>query len=442
MSSRPPDDERFDVPSVWAIEIYTPAHVHRLAGALRELGLSGRGHLDQRSTIDVLARARGSSHGGTWQELDLLVPLDDRASWLPSVKAAALPPGVRAAQGLLYTPSPGLTVLVMHFMLDEHGGAAFERAMRCTYSARGRLVRDGHAIQLAAEVRREALAATRKQTRSACAAWLAERAPGAFAAVAGQLPCAELVLCTKMEPFSARRSPAWTSYEELSGLDGSVGTWSSAAIPGIRMRIGNGWGTGGEGLMTLAGRLSDVLSNPDLAQRGVERDPRWAISQCCHDAVGTTLALFGIYRLIAAFQARLAATRDEVRPMQARPKSTVPTLERVRSELLRDAHDARGAAAETLGLCRFERAFEFNTTDFESRDEWRSGASFLEGLRAALQMSARRLLATERHVRDLLVADSAVMSAVAGLRIQRLQLPIALAALVAAAASLLLALAK
>jgi hypothetical protein len=328
----------------------------------------------------------------------------------------------------------------MQFVLTDDLAGSFDRAIRKTYKPRGRLTERGHEVQPPDMVKQQVMREVRAEVRTTCAGFIAENLPGAFSTILGRerLPAGQLILTEKMEPFSEMRT-AGRGYEWVSGLEGSFDTWQSGELPGLRARFGGHFDEEPD-VVTIAGQRADALSDPNLARFGSNQDPVWALTQHLYWQLHETLALWGLLMLLVALQQRLADARDLVRPSTTRAGPTLKYLKRVRSELLRDSMDARAAAEDTLGLCKRGRAFESDATDFHPVTKTRGDRTLLTGLRSSLSMRARQLLATERFVRDFLLADGNAVSALANLRIQKRLLPLTVAAVAFAGVTLVLAL--
>ena len=106
---------------------------------------------------------------------------------------APLPPGVEEILGELHSVTPGITCLVLQFVLDEDTSRAVNHAFDATLTTRLEHIPMGWAYIGPAQQRSDLVVAERRRLRDSCHRWMSEHLPAAFSAgiAAGGVPTVE-----------------------------------------------------------------------------------------------------------------------------------------------------------------------------------------------------------------------------------------------------------
>jgi hypothetical protein len=432
-ATTPPEIERVTTHAVWAVEIYTPLHAARMVERLRALGVdTDRSHLHPPS--DSVRRGRSFPLGGSWVNLGMLVPRD-REGWAFFDRIAAdLPSGVRAAFPTVWTVTSSLSALVLQFVLEDERAGEVERvARRNDFEAKGRLLPGGRVtVDPPDNVKQAAIDDARHGLRSLPVEWIGEHVPGAFTARGGAtMPTAELVTTEVGAPLAEEERGV--EYMRFLGLGWDPFAWRSDELK--EWRLSFDWE---DRSLIVAGRRSDVVGAGQLEHRG--SDESWAMAGVANDYLRKDLVIWAAARHLVECHDRLSAIRDAG---QGLASDWLPTfrLKKIGREFLRDSLDARTAAAE---LKRFAADRQWFTHDAA---EWTgigrlSDRDLLQSFREGIRANANAVLSAEERLRDGLLVESTILSAVANLRVQRWVLGLTALALVAAAVSLYLTLAS
>jgi len=428
----PPDGEQIAFHAVWAVEAYTPLHADMLFERLERLGL-GRNNRSHRGGIRAqLEVMRGRPRGGAWLNLDHVFPPGGASGFMFDRVEAPLPPGIRCARPALHIPTPSVTLLVTQFVLDDAAATAFDSLSRETdFKAQTRIQTNGVSLIPSDQVKQLALRDLRRELRERAIGWIAEQLPGVFASGLGGhgMPTAELVTTEVAMPFA--RANGTHDYAEFAGFGHDPMYWVSDELPHWRLMFDRD-----DDVLICAARRPDVVASDDYTQYG--DDERWILTYRLREYLDKDLALWAASKLLLAFHARLSAIRDH--GLRHRPLQTASRrLQKVRDEFLRDALDARVAAAELEQYAEDESRFEWNACEWKSSDDRLREERLLENLRLHIGENASALSGAEARLRDGLMVDSSVVGARASLRLNWWMLLITLVALLIALASLVVA---
>lgn len=418
----PPVDERFTTHAVWAVELYTPLHAQELLERLRALGFDTDTSRDRTASASI-RRSRAAPRGGSWVNLDMVLPRAQNPHPFFGIRGD-LPTGVRAAHPHVWTITPSLTVLVVQFVLDDEASGRLDAVCRrVDFDPVGSLTSSGVQITPPDNVKEAAIRQTRRELRGLASSWIAEHLPGAFAArgEGHQMPTAELVTVELTVPFVEQQSRM--NYLDFAGFGYDPFAWVSDELKVWRLvfdRDGD--------CMVVAARRSDVIDSGQLAHRG--DDETWAIAGHTNDYLGKDLVLWAASSHLVASQARLAEIRDQGVGLAA-AHMPARRLTRIGHEFLRDSLDARTSAAELRQYASNQRAFEWNAAEWKGEGRF-AEERLLARLSETIRANAKALLASEQRLRDSLLVESTILTALANLRVQRWV--VALSALAAAVA--------
>jgi hypothetical protein len=435
-STIPPEGERLTFHAVWAVEVYTPAHVDRLFERLESLGFGPQRESREAGIREQIERIRSTPRGGTWMNLGFIVPPGSPGFMFDRIDLP-LPEGVRCARPALHALTSSVTVLVVQFVLNDDAATAFDAlSYETDFKPQARRRRNGFLVSPSDQVKQTKLRELRADVRSRCANWLADQLPGAFASGLGgsPMPTAELVTTEIAVPFA--RTDDHRSYIDWAGFGFDPFHWQSDEWPHWRLTFDRD-----EDFIVVAARSIEAYSDERFKDYVADDDLRWAVAYRAHDYLERDLALWGASRLLLAFHARLSTIRDHgVR--QRRFESASRRLRTVRDEFLRDALDARVVAAELERYADEKRSFEWNACDWKPSEdlEGREDERFLENLRFRVSENAAALTAAEARLRDGLHIDSSVIGARATVRLTWWVLVVAAATLAVAVVALLVAL--
>lgn len=399
----PPDDERFTVHAVWTVEFYSPRHAGMLIERLREMGFdSSRKGIRDESLSDYI-RGRRASIGEAWMNLGVVVPKGHQ-TW-PDRVEMDLPSGVDAGFLSLHHFTPSLSALLTMFILDDTEASRFDGlARRLDFKPTGELRAHSFSVNPSWNVKQDALREQRQRTRELACEWVASNFPGAFTGANQITPSADLVTTEVGTPFQPDSLDGpYLRFADLGYMPAAV--WVSDSAPGWKLFTDRQ-----EQFLTIAGRRRDVIE-------GTDRDSRWQIAQRANLRLDKNLVLWAAVRLLSTSHRRLAHIRDLGGGL-TNAHMPIRRLKRIGDEYLRDSLDSRTVAAELGTYAHEPERFSWGASEW-SGVELFADEQLVESWRFVMRRMSAALLAGEERVRDGLLVETTLLTAIANLRMQR-----------------------
>lgn len=419
-ASTPPDDESLLWHGVFVAETYGPSHIPGLLRSIEKLGWDrAQSPATKDSLRDWILSSRSQAVGGGFWPLNLTreggTGVDTQV-----FGGTPLPHGVAFARGLVLTPTPALTVLVLFFAFEDEPASRVEEVLRERTVSEGRRVASGWVIESVPNVRLDRVAEVRRQLR-ALGDFLSEFLPGACAIdLDGEHPACEVVTTERWDPLEPdsrhTEQTSGRSYLWVIGLESSLRSWTASGFDGWRLELPD--------VLTRSPAMILCAKADRVTGPGSKADPGSPTEQVSsllfHQGEGV-IALWACTELLSGYGALLGRIRDEVREEARGLRAGLTRLRELRHRLLGDAADARTLAEELT------RAVDEGSTqpwcvelDFAplQPDYWKDGRLH-ELLLREIGGGAKVVVAAERQVRADLELDSQVGSAMANLQSQR-----------------------
>lgn len=372
-AGRLPDDERIEVPAIWVTELYTPSTVRGLLDGIHRLGWEFGRHRSNESVVKWMTDVRRGRRAG-WTRLGLVAPRGSKIFMRD--READLPEGVRAALPELMSLTPGVTALVICFLMDDGSASSLDGPLRADYVTFndpdprfrrryalphilwGAGIYLGHAINTPDVQRRNAVRATFDGLEEACRAWIGARFPGAFTAQGKvELPCSALLVTNKNRPLVEDTSRA-AAFDAL-GLFRHFDAWESDEWPGCRMILPSGWRDEADHMLFACRRHDAFPERPGYA----EPESNWTIAQRAHDLIPGLLSRWACSRLLDAHHEQVAIARDEAAGSDS--YRTVRDLKRARDLVRSRAYDMQTAAAELAEFAKQDHWYRYNVLEMQ-----------------------------------------------------------------------------
>jgi hypothetical protein len=423
-----PNNERLEIPGVWAVELYTPSTVAGLLDGIRGLGWE-YGNFQDESLSKWMNDVRNGRTAG-WKRLGLVSPrnnphfMRDRTANLPPIAAGALP--------TLRSITPSITALVICFMLTDDAARSLDEPLRANYSTyveRNTLFRRRHVIPYVllnrpirlggtyhtpAFQRRDAVEERLDTIERQCTTWLAEHFPGVFAQGLRHnlFPATMLMVSeeTRLLTEDARQMRALDG----TAMDQWYDSWTSNEWPGCYMTIPHGWRK--EML-----RLQFGCRRRD-AYRGRSSDAdeqsNWAISQHANDLIEGLTTRWALSCLLDGYHQQLSGHRDRAAiGAMFRP---VCDLRQLRRFARTEAYDILMSAAEVASLASNRRAYAYNVIEMEHvRSTGKKRLDLLNELRSSQTRRSRQLERETQLLLSTLTTSTDVTQTISNIRIQR-----------------------
>ena len=417
--SVPPDDERISVHAVWGVEFYTPMHARSLVGQLERLGFDDAEFRSRREKISDYVRRQRAGTGESWLNLGLATPIGSPDHRLGLTVRLPLPSGTDVGSFKLHTLTSSLTALVVMFVLNDDASLALDRVLRrADFEARGTMRKGTIWVDPPNMVKAASIKDERRALRGLVGDWIADNLPGAFTGAGLSVATADFITTEDTLPLD--ESTYRLEYMEAVGLTNwTPEIWQSPELQNVRLTV-EAVDDSIDETLTFAARLGDVdvpsFRSPAIKQLS-QRDQRWALAQYLDTSIDKDVLLWAALRLLVSMKDRLSTVRDQGRRMTA-GRAPIRLLRRIGDDYLRNSLEARTIAAELEVYARSKVRLHRNAAEWQGVDEL--AGDFLENIRHGIRQLCRDLLSTEERVRDGLVIQSTLISAVANLRVQRL----------------------
>jgi len=236
--TRPPHDEFVDFRCIWAVELYTPAHMEALLSSFQKLGWDRDDSVGRDGPADWIQRLREGQYGGGWYNFGLVRRANSSNKVGIYDRVAPLPPNVEYASGELFSLTSSLTCIVMGFIFEEDFASRFDHALRTDRKTYLTPLRRGHRVIDPETQKADHINQIRADSRHLAGEWFSKHLPGLFASglLSGEFPTCEFVALRKAKPFPVRSNDGNLppSYLSILDMDVNLDSWFWSEMPGLK----------------------------------------------------------------------------------------------------------------------------------------------------------------------------------------------------------------
>lgn len=413
-----PSYERIYWPCMWMTELYAPSQATSLISGLTKLERGVRAILGaHEEPSDWIQRARTWSGG--WWNVGLYVS-DERAEF--SREEVGLPSTFEEMSAELVQLAPGITVLVMQFMLSEPSSTALEKVMRSTMETRSipLRLRGSQRIQGPYHRKESDIAEARGKVRTDAREWIADRLPGLFSSLQGANPPAWDLLLSEEEQLHCDRLNYDEAWRGPLGLSAIGEQWASEAVKGLQLVRPNSPESGA--VPSWVGIRKDaeaLLDHPGLGE-GMQ-----AIAAQVDHRITDLLALWTLDKALAAHDSQFAAIRDQLgSPPQWRSSGRLRRLKQEVMPLALDLQTLGRGSENDLALTRpFRRgSAEFILVSADGHPKMhavkKTEVSLWGHLRERIEERGATVTGQGRDISEALRAQGEVLLATTNIRLQ------------------------
>lgn len=427
----PPTDERIRWHGVWIVEAYLPSTIGSLVEGIQRLQW-----WDAHRPEDILRSVRSgrAGPGGGWVNLPLLRRRTQRPVFLMPSLDRELPAGVDYISGSIHFVTPSLTVLVAGFRFDDGLSGSLDQALRRRYKTYHPMT-GWYSSQLMSPMfqRRDAVRALEKEMIDRCRQWLSDYLPGYFAGGIDRenWPATMLLTTQLVVPFERGEDRGFWAHE--AGIDFAYERWETG-ITGLRyaMRPRE------DGVAVLAGRQSDIFSDPEEWRRYGHQSTVWSLMYLIEMRLSGLFAFLAADAILWDVRRRLGRLRDSVALVAASP--TKDQLKSVKSQLGTMSSDLTSLTSEMLTWSEHRAWALHDVADVERINDFPRQGDAAETDEEPLRSKLLdRFIAHAREVRDfeaatrgLLVATAEIAGALENINLQSLVRWVSVLALIVA----------
>ncbi|HEX7130977.1 MAG TPA: hypothetical protein VF228_00285 [Iamia sp.] len=418
-----PSGEEIRFVGLTCVEMYTPSTIGALRRSIVKLGWVRDDEFEPPFTnldrwLDI---TRGNAFGGAWANLSRI---GDEAEGRPlgGGLTASMPAGFSEAWAGLYSVTPSLSCLVLHFVADDTTEWSLHKPFEVEWETQWRR-RDvgGWTMPGPVNLRREAVSSVRRELRKRCHDWLGANLPGVFTgsqAASGHMPSIEVFTCKLAQPFTgADPSVGMDAYPHVLQIDNEFDALAADQLPGWRLSLWDDEVGNHEYSLRLGARVTDIES--DLASYGGLNN-RGLGNYLSHRISGFATR-YGLNCLLAEYERHVAGVRDRVVASSdpTNRREQVAQFEHLFRLVTDESFDARIVASELRVMAGEEWRFAREVLQFKYVHDWRRehDPDLVSNLRESALVRANNLLTAEQLLRDSISNVSSVVTARVDLRL-------------------------
>ena len=421
-----PAGEQITWPCFWVAELYAPSHAKALVKGLTELerGTSSLfAHLEEPS--DWLRRARSWS-GGFWKVGHFVN--DEEARFRR--QKVGLPDHFKSMHAELRQIAPGITVLLMQFVLTDAASTSLDAIMKKTFSTKVTTIRGhpgGGNIRGPEHRKQDEIELVRCAYRDDARHWISRRAPGLFSTLPeAKAPSWDLLL-TKHHQLYDDQPDYDERWRECLGFGHTLDQWQAASLPAFRFLRPGSDQSGAR--PSLVGLESEALAMLEGEHMGSDIS---GLLQLADRRVSDQLATWTLLAALDAHEDQFTSIRDGL----AAPPSwwqSGTRLRRLRGEVMPltfDLETLGNATRNDKALAPWVRqsATEFALVMPEGKQPGPDAASsLLHFIRERIRERGDRIVGQGREISDVLRTQGELLLATSNIRLQWIVLALTLA---------------
>lgn len=448
---RLPADEGLQTPAVWIAELYTPSEVEGFLRGLAQLGWDRTDHRPNELS-DWMRNVREGRSAG-WINAGIVVPPGKNRILAGTIRRSQLPEGVSSAWPVLMSITPGITAMVMGFMLDQNTASAIETPMRKEYRTVTRAHRSqtwltlmlfvlfnrhtsfGQSIYSPDLLRRDETDAVVAMLERRCIAWVRQNLPGVFASTLTQSRSPTAVLMVTEQVRADSKEEETRVILDPLRLHPRIDGWQSQEWPGARMFMRRS--SDDETLrMVFMCRRRDAF--PDNAYTS-EPTSNHAIAHRTHEQIDTLMSRWALIALLDGYHESLARLRDRVATKRAFKTqfNLTEVLRLARTTLF----DAEVVAHELQEYAKQEWEFDHDVLALTLARVHEEPELLTKRLRRSIAVRADRLSHEAHRLQNVLSIASNLSQSIQNLILQRITIVLAVTSVVLAVVAILVSIA-
>lgn len=419
LETTPPDDERIDMPCMWAVEFYTPSQVDKLLENFERLGWDKNDSRAERSPASWLRSSRQRSVGGSSMNLGTIRAPDDTRPWpLPS-RRAPMPMHVSYVTGYLHTITPSLTCIVIRFSFDENLRRRLEDAMRKNRKTIARPTNGGHEILDPWMQKNNEIRDIRIECKGLASRWFQEHLPGLFSSglLGNVLPTYELVTLHKAEPFPDQDGEEYPPPKYLMVLDLATSTsvWRVKEFPSIKFS----WELEGH-----SPEYHSVFVTRDAETEGTKKLEAYGgvtgLPGYIDLVFNTMISKLALAPLLQGYNRHINNLRDAIteRIQQSSRHNPIKSLEEILSNFAYE-FDIASITSDLIHTTSKPSRFDHDLTALEPYSQWKHQDTFSESFRVAINRHALMLKQTSESLREHMTQFGSIIAAKEDVRTQK-----------------------
>jgi len=405
------------------VEMYTPSTIGALRRSLVHLEWVRDDEFEPPFTnldrwLDI---TRGNPFGGAWANLSRI---GDKSEGRPlgGGLTAVMPVGFSEAWAGLYSITPSLSCLVLHFVADDTTALSLHQPFQVEWETEWRR-RDGGGWTMPGPVnlRREAVNNIRRDLRERCHDWMGANLPGVFTGSrnsSGAMPSIEIFTCELARPFTRTDPVAGIdAYPHVLRIDNEFDALAADGLPGWRLSLLDDEIGNRDYALRLGARVADI--DNDLNPYGGLTNH--GLGNYLSHRISGFATRYGINCLLAEYERHVAGIRDRVaassQPTNRREQ--VAQFEHLFRLVTDESFDARIVASELRVMAQEEWRFCREVLPFKYIHEWRREhePDLASNLRESTLIRTENLLAAEQLLRDSISNVSSIVTARVDLRL-------------------------
>lgn len=440
----PPEDEHFTMPSIFAIELFTPNEADALRKSIIQNKWNSRAYAHRESNSERLERAR-LRHGLSWWNLADIV--DDSASfYIPDALMRDLPDEFSRIKLRAVQIGSGTTAVVAQFTLKDDYTSSLDQILHSSHepfldrSIKGKLYPMNRLFSAYKNTQEK-----RNSLHKAARTWMSENCRGYFSTHNEKQVSMDMLLSTNFDPVEKRPKPierdlsdalravgfdSFDSYRMVAPELPDLALYQADTLSKPYIYTERTWG-----LMGNIKRLKKSTNN----FKYYGGDPLWGVTAMAGERIGHTLVLLSISELLSILEAQSAKLRDTA-GLQHR-KFKIKNINNLNSIILDSSLTLASIKHDIKSLSKqhwwFDKAdFTITPSPYLSTGIKREAVSLIDNLLGEQAASIDRLEQTDADYRNILTTVSSLGSGTSSIKLSRLALAVSMVSLLIAAYAL------
>jgi hypothetical protein len=420
-----PAGEQIAWPCFWVAELYAPSHANALVNGLTELERGTSSFFAHREEpSDWLRRARSWS-GGFWKVGHFV---NDQEARFRRQKVD-LPDHFKSMHAELRQIAPGITVLLMQFVLTDAASASLNGVMKQTFSTKVTTIKGhlgGQNIRGPEHRKQDEIALIRGAYRDDAQSWISSKVPGLFSSLPETKAPSWDLLLTKRHQLYDNQTDYDERWRECLGFGHALDQWRAASLPGLRFFRPGSDQAGAK--PSLVGLESEALAMLEGEHMGSDIS---GLLQLVDRGVSDQLVIWTLLAALDAHEDQFTSIRDGLAAPPGWWQSGT-RLRQLRREVMPLAFDLEtlgNAAQNDKALAPWLRQSpaEFALVMPEGKQPGPDAAdSLLHFIQERIKQRGDQIVAQGREISDALRTQGELLLATSNIRLQWLVLALTL----------------
>lgn len=413
LETTPPIDEKIQIPTIWAFEVFPPEYIENFHKSIEKLGWAEEKIDGLDYFQDTLHGMRHRNVGGGWINLGYIIDDSDQQT-LPPSKKAKLPNGIKRIRASIFQPTPSTTILICQFFLEDELAGILEEVLKKYYTTHLQKNKKSASFITPSNQKKDSINLNLEFLNSVCSDWLKENFSGLYASdfIEESHPVCNLITLEKNTPFS--KDGHYNDYLSILNLKQSYDNWICKEFEGLYLSFSRERDKPRAKLI-FSCNIVDVSNNEDLKIYGENKKEAFLnyLQYLDH-----TLSTWMLSVLLDSYTYKITDLRDSYGKMHKKDtKQSISTLSNLDYQVLQAQKNIIPFISEMKHYCKNDLYFMHDVYEFiSSEKKSNQQINLFENIRKSIQFQIKifeqnqKILketsVSVREINNLLVSDN------------------------------------